>query len=226
MRRFWTKREIAVIRRDYPHKDTKLIAAALKRTLISCYQRAAIIGVCKSDAYLARKKARERDTLRRAGVPHRYPKGHVPANAGLRRPGYGPGRMRETQFKKGRHPREARNYKPIGTLRVSADGLLERKVSDDQTIFPARRWIGVHRLVWSEAKGPIPDGHAVVFKPGRATTELAKITLDVLELVTRQELMRRNSYHTNYPKEIVQLIQLRGAVQRQINKRERHEKQD
>lgn len=31
--------------------------------------------------------------------------------------------------------------------------------------------------------------------------------------------MRRNSYHTNYPKDVQLLIQLRGAVNRQINKR-------
>lgn len=38
--------------------------------------------------------------------------------------------------------------------------------------------------------------------------------------------MRRNSYHTRYPKEIGLVIQLKGALQRQINKRERDAKQD
>lgn len=224
--RVWTKRDIAVLHKDYPHKDTKLLAAKLKRTVIGCYQQAQIAGIHKSAAYIERKKAKERETLRKTGAPHRFKKGGVPANKGLRRPGWSPGRMGETQFKKGRLPSEARNYKPIGSFRVCADGLLERKITDDPKIVPARRWVGVHRLVWSKANGPIPDGHAVVFKPGRATTDVEKITLDAVELVSRPELMRRNSYHTNYPKEIRQLIQLRGAVQRQINRRERNAKQD
>lgn len=215
----WKKRELAKVLKLYPDMDTKQLAATMDRSVISIYQRAQIHGVAKSAAYDARKKKMEAERLKRSGVAYRFPKGHVPANAGLRRPGFAPGRMAQTQFKKGRPPSEARNYKPIGTLRVSADGLLERKVSDDQSIFPARRWVGVHRLVWIEANGPIPDRHAVVFRPGRATTDIKKITLDAIELVSREQLMLRNSYHTNYPKEIRQVIQLRGALQRQINRR-------
>src|SRR5258708_5142973 len=98
-RRFWTKRDLAVLRREYPHKDTKLLAVQLKRTVVGCYQQAQLAGIKKSAAYAERKKARERETLRRTGVPHRFQKGHVPANAGLRRPGWHAGRMRETQFK-------------------------------------------------------------------------------------------------------------------------------
>jgi len=33
--------------------------------------------------------------------------------------------------------------------------------------------------------------------------------------------MRRNSYHTRYPKEVAQLIQLKGALNRKINRRSR-----
>jgi hypothetical protein len=222
----WSKREIDVVRRDYPNKATKLIAAALERTPSRVYQIAYKLGLKKSDAFLASAESGRLTKLSVAGRAYRYPKGNIPANKGLRRPGWAPGRMRETQFKKGRPASEASNYKPIGTLRICADGILERKVTDDPKIVPTRRWVGVHRLVWIEANGPIPEGHAVVFKPGRATTDVQKITIDAVELVSRPELMRRNSYHTNYPPEIRQVIQLRGAVQRQINKRTQHAKQD
>lgn len=214
-----------MLRRDYPHKDTKLLAAELKRSVIGRYQQAQLAGLKKSPAYQERKKARECDTLRRTGAPHRFAKGHVPANAGLRRPGWSVGRMRETQFKKGqRSGIAAAHWVPVGSLRINADGYLDRKIRDDGP--PQKRWVPVHRHLWIQSNGPIPAGHAVAFKPGKHTTELKQITLDVLELVSRQELMRRNSYHFNYPKEIGELIQLRGAVQRQINRRERHAKQD
>jgi hypothetical protein len=213
----WTKREIAIIRRDYPHKVTKGIAAALGRPLSGVYKTANDFGVKKSAAFLASSEFGRLMKLTQRGVAHRYPKGHVPANAGLRRPGWSVGRMRETQFKKGRPACESRNYKPIGSYRINADGYLDRKLSD--TGLPQRRWACVHRLVWTEANGPIPEGYAVAFKAGRATTDVAKITLDAIELISRRNLMLRNSYHTNYPKPIRRLIQLRGAIQRQINKR-------
>jgi hypothetical protein len=54
--RAWTKRETAVIRRDYPHKATKLIAAVLKRPLSGIYKAAESLGVKKSAAF-----AKERD---------------------------------------------------------------------------------------------------------------------------------------------------------------------
>jgi hypothetical protein len=216
-RRQWTRKETAAFRKAYPGTDTKILAARLKRTVCSLYGWATKCGVTKSAAYQARKKAVEAERLRRSGVAFRYSRGHVPANAGLRCPGYAPGRMAETQFKKGRPPSEARNYKAIGSYRVNADGYLERKLSD--TGLPQKRWQPVHRLLWAAANGPIPEGHAVVFKSGRSTTALKKITLDAIELLSREQLMLRNSYHTNYPIEIRRVIQLRGAVQRQINRR-------
>lgn len=159
-------------------------------------------------------------------IASRFQKGIVPHNKGVRRPGWSPGRMAETQFKKGRPASEARNYLPIGSLRICADGYLVRKVTDDQSIAPARRWIGVHRLVWESANGPIPHGHVVVFRPGRATTDESKITLDALEIVTRGELMKRNTIH-RYPPELKQVIKLNARVQREIATRSKsHEKQD
>lgn len=213
--------------RDYPHKDTKAIAADLKRTTLSVYQHAQAMGLRKSEAYNTRKRALEKERLLKNGVAHRFPKGHVPHNMGMRRPGWAPGRMRETQFRKGQlNGKAAQHYMPIGSHRINADGYLDRKVRDDGP--PQKRWVSVHRLIWIQANGPIPPGHAVGFKPGRRTTVLEQITLDSLELLSRKELMRRNSYHYNYPKEIGRLIQLQGALKRQIRRRERlaHEKQD
>ena len=126
---------------------------------------------------------------------------------------------RATQFHKGRPASEARNYLPIGSLRVCADGYLERKTTDDPAIARARRWIAVPRIVWEAANGSVPAGPLVVFRAGRRTTDIEKITLDALELVTRAENMRRNSVHSKYPPEVARLVQLRGALTRQINRK-------
>jgi hypothetical protein len=133
---------------------------------------------------------------------------------------------RRTQFKKGEMAGAAqRNYVPIGSERLSKDGYLERKVTDDHPV-PARRWVGVHRIIWEAANGPIPPGHVVCFLPGRRTADAARITLDALELVSRAELARRNHPVTRDP-ELAKLVQLKGAITRQINRiaREAKEKQ-
>jgi len=72
----------------------------------------------------------------------------------------------------------------------------------------------VHHLVLLEAGREVPPGHALVFRDG----DKRNFALDNLELVTRGDLMRRNSYH-NYGPEIAAAVQLKGAIMRQINKR-------
>lgn len=221
-RRRWNEVDLELLRRNYADSRTEDLAAVLDRDLQHVYAKAMKLGLAKSAAYLASPAACR---LRRGddvGKQHRFQKGQVPANKGLRRPGWAPGDMAKTQFKKGRPACEARNYVPIGSLRLSKDGYLERKVTDDPTLVPARRWVGVHRLVWMETHGQIPPKHIVAFKPGRRTTDPALITLDALELITLAENMRRNTLH-NYPREIVQVHQLRGAITRQINKRAKAE---
>jgi hypothetical protein len=145
----------------------------------------------------------------------------MPANKGLRRPGWAPGRMKETQFKKGeRRGVAVRLYRPIGTERISKDGYLERKVNDDLPL--QRWWRAVHLLVWEAAHGRVPKGHAIVFRNG----DKRDIRLDNLQCISRRELMARNTVH-NLPKPLAETIQLLGALNRQIRRRTRvHEEQD
>jgi len=221
----WSAKAVAALKRRYPHERTDTIAADLGVTVSACYQMARNLGLHKTDEYLASPDAcrlRQGDNV---GKSYRYLPGHVPANKGLRRPGWAPGRMAETQFKKGRQAHEARNYVPIGSEKINRDGHLVRKITDDPALVPARRWVAVHRLVWIAAHGPIPPGHIVVFKPGQRTAELDEITLDRLECISLVENMRRNSYHNRYPKEIGLAIQARGALVRKINRATRAQKE-
>ena len=56
------------------------------------------------------------------------------------------------------------------------------------------------------------------------TTDPDQITADKVECISRAENMKRNSYH-RYGKEIASLVQLRGAINRQINKRSKKNEQ-
>ena len=202
----WLAVELSALADLYPRHTNATLAATFGRTESAINARAAKSGLVKSAEF-------KRDCGLRSG----YRRGDVPWNKGLAFDSGG--RSAETRFKPGRPAREARNYLPLGSLRLSKEGHLERKTTDDPAIAPARRWVGVHRLAWQEAHGPVPAGHAVAFKSGRRTTDADAITADAVELVSRAELMRRNSVH-NYPPEIARLVQLRGALNRQINKRQ------
>lgn len=220
-KRLWSAEDDALLKERYPHQSTKSLAAELRRTVLSVNNRANKFGLKKTAEYLASPDACRLRRGDNVGAAHRFPKGHVPANKGTRRPGWSPGRMRETQFKKGvRQGVAERLWKPIGTERISRDGYLERKINNDLPL--QRRWRAVHLIVWEEANGPLPRGHAIAFKNGDKTD----IRLENLECITRRELMARNTVH-NYPKELVGAIQLLGALKRQIKKRdEQREKQD
>lgn len=208
--------EDVIIRALFPVNNTAAVARLIDRTASSVAQRAVILGLKKSPEYLAERAGRK-NGHEPASVAHRFKPGQVPPNKGLRRPGWAPGRMAQTQFKKGeRRGVAVALWQPIGTERISKDGYLERKVNDDLPL--QSRWRGVHRIVWESANGPVPPGHAVAFLPGRRTTDASRITLDALELVSRGELMRRNTRH-NYSPELNELLSLKAALTRKINNR-------
>lgn len=221
-RKPWTKADIQLLRKRFPHELTANVARDLGRSYTLVAQKALKLGLRKS------KRGREAQSARLSHIATtnpgciggRFQKGQVPANKGMRRPGWAPGRMAETQFKKGSMSGAAQhNYVPIGTLKIADYGYLCRKVDDDNPV-PARRWVAVHRLVWEAANGPIPPGYRVAFLPGTKTTVEAEITLDKLELVTPAEMMRRNTIH-NYPPAIKDAMRMRGCLNRAIRKAEK-----
>lgn len=218
-RRAWTDVERTVLRELYREYSAEECAAAIGRTTRSVINQVRRLGLRKSPEWIA-ACARER-TLQpghgsRAG---RFLPGLVPWNKGQRfDPG---GRSAQTRFRSGeRSGRAAELHKPVG-YEVVREGQLWRKVTDEHRNARSRsNFKPVSVIVWESANGPVPAGHIVRFRDGMATTVAAEITLDRLELVTRAENMRRNSIH-NYPPEVVSLVQLRGALNRKINRLEK-----
>lgn len=216
-RRLWTDVEIALLRERYADAPTNYLAREIGRPLSQVYRKSRKLGLKKSDVYLASSYACRLRRGDNVGAQYRFKKGHVPANKGLRRPGWSAGRMHETQFKKGQ---KSQNWLPIGTEVVKSDGYLYRKLTD--TGYPPRDWRQVHRLLWEEHYGPIPDGYHVRFIDG----DRRNVTIGNLCLVSRADLAAINRMWNRYPYELAHAIQLRGALIRKINRRNRHEKQN
>lgn len=202
------------MRRTYPHVSTSTIARQLRRTVQSIHGRAAVLGLHKSAAYLASPDACR---LRRGdgvGAQFRFQQGQVPANKGVRRPGWSAGRMKETQFKPGaRSGKSAQLWMPIGSTRLM-DGYVYVKVADVPNVPYTVNWLPLHVIEWERVHGPLPAGHCLRFKDGnRAHVDLAN-----LELQTRGENLRRNSMH-NLPKPLADTIRVLGALNRQLRRR-------
>lgn len=204
----WDKQEADELVRRYPHERTDVIAEDLGRCIGSVYQKAQNMGLRKTDEYFNSPDSGRNNLHKGEGT--RFRKGHEPWNKG--KSYVAGGRSKETRFKKGNRPH---TWVPIGTERVTRDGIRERKVTDVGG-YNNKDWKPVHNLVWIEHRGPIPKGSVVVFKDRNREN----IVIDNLECITRAENMKRNTVH-RYGPEVFSVVQLRGALNRQINKRER-----
>lgn len=205
LRRRWRAEEIKILKENYPHMLTSIVAKLLGKSVIACYGAATKHGLAKTAEFLGSPEACILRRDRSVGEAGRFKPGLVPHNKGVKRPGWSVGRMRETQFKKEARPH---TWRPIGSTRVN-DGYHQTKMTD--TGYGPRDWVPTHVLLWREVKGPIPDGHVLCFIDG----DKKHIAIDNLELVSRKELMRRNTIH-NLPQDLVNTIMLLGAVKRKV----------
>lgn len=199
---------IEVLRRDFPVTKTAELAARLGVAYHQVAKAATRLGLRKDEAWLNGPEGGRTDGQR--GLGTRFQAGQAGWNKGLK---LGSDWGKATQFRPGQKPA---NYLPVGSLRVASSGYLQIKLHD--TGYPPRDWVMCHRHVWEQAHGPVPAGHVVVFRDGRKRHVVAEITDDVLECISREESMRRNSMHAFGP-EVASLIQLRGALSRVINRR-------
>jgi hypothetical protein len=223
-RQFWTDRERDTLRALWPFLTAQELAPIFGRRPGSIYNEAFKLGLRethKHAEYWARIKAAQR--ARALTDPRllstRFAPGSVPVNKGQPMPEHVRAKCAATWFRNGQR---GNKYLPVGSLRIErSSGQLQRKVQ--HTSHP-RDWVPVSRLVWEAAHGPVPAGHLVRFKPGLATNVAADITLDRLECVSHAENMARNTRH-NLPKPISDLIALRAALNRSINRRRRAQTQ-
>ena len=221
-RKRWTAEDDARLTALYVDHSARECAEMLGCSHGAVTARVDVLGLKKTPGWIA-ERTRQRWAEGRHANSRKghFQKGHetwnkgVPASTGLHP------NCRRTQFKKGNMAGAAQaKYVPIGSLRVTQNQL-QQKVTDDPSIYPARRWVPVARLVWEAEHGPIPPAHVVRFKSGMHTLERDLITTDRLECVSRVENMRRNSYWHNLPRDVAELVQLRGQLSRAINRKQK-----
>lgn len=216
-RRFWSDSDFNRLAELYPARPTKEVATLINRSVPAVNCAAAKLGIKKTPEYLKAECGLPKGC--EIGREYRFKPGHVPANKGLRRPGWNRGGMRETQFKKGeRRGNAAKNWVPIGTIRPDPEGYLRIKLRDaeygkEPTGYGnSKVWPMYSRYVWEQHKGPIPPKHLVIFKD----TDRRNCAIENLELISMADNARRNAMWNRLPREVIEAIQLNGVLKKKI----------
>lgn len=199
-RRFWTTAEVSRLTALYADTPMTELQETFARPKSAIYGKAKELGLKRSAEFLASEHSGRLRQGHESGVATRFQKGHGSWNKG--KPFAAGGRSTATQFAAGRLPH---NHVPIGTEVMATDGYLKIKVAEPNA------WEWTHRRNWESARGPIPAGLLLVFKNGDHTN----CSVENLELITRSELMRRNTIH-RYPEELKNTIRQLGKLKRAI----------
>lgn len=209
-RHCWTPSEISMLLSMYAEHTAPEIAAAIGGvTDRQVYSKAIQLGLKKTPEWIRERARKAMEDPSHPGRKTYFQPGQKSWNTGTR----GVMKRNSGSFKPGLLPH---TWRPIGTDRVTEEGYRQRKIAE--TGCSRRDYVGIHHLVWRMHGHHVPAGHALIFKDGDKTN----VDINNLELITRSELMRRNSVHRWGP-EIQQLTQLKGAITRQINNRMRSE---
>lgn len=165
MAKKWTDLEDGLLINLYPHESNRTLAELFDCSYLAIKNRGQFLGLKKASKYLESEN------------PGRFQKGQQPWNKGKSfRAG---GRSAQTQFKPGAKPH---TWVPVGSTRVTPDGILQRKVTD--TGYTPRDWKSEHSLVWEKHNGrPVPKGHIIRFRDG----DRKNLDPENLILVNRRE---------------------------------------
>lgn len=210
--RKWTQQEEETLNRLYedPKVFSKDIAKMLGRTLPQVYNKARAMGL---NAPIERlRMAGKIGTQHPKSIATRFRKGHIPGNKGKRVSPETYAKCQPTMFKKGLI---SKNKRAVGSERVNVYGYIEIKTKDPNI------WKLKHRLVWEQHNGAIPAGYNVQFKNHNPQD----CRIENLYLISKaDQIAKENSYWAKYPKEIQELIHLKGVVNRAIHKAEKNGK--
>lgn len=175
-------------------KRSYLWDAELTEALLAIYKGTKYVDIVKGikertgrDVTVQQVKSYLHNNGLSTGRTGRFERGAAPMNKGKSWDEYmspeGQENCRKTCYKPGGTPS---NTAPIGSMSVTRDGYLVKKVSNEG--LQRQRWQFMHRLVWEENFGPIPEGMIVGFKNG----DKKDIRPENLFLLTMSENARLN----------------------------------
>lgn len=204
----FTQEQEAVITARFADDKTDAIATAINRTVQSVRAYAAKNGLKKSAAFMASDASGRLKKGDTRGAATRLKKGNVPWSKGKKMPEHIREKIARTFFKKGQLPHNTKQDGQV-SVRVDVKGRRYRWIRTG-----LNEWKQLHRHLWEEAYGPIPDGHRVSFKDGNQE----HCVLENLELVIPVALRPRKGVQ-RLPTEPTRAALTAEEVERRRNER-------
>lgn len=191
MRKCWTSTELGIVQRLYPDCKTETLALILNRKASIISQKAALLGVKKSEGFRKSPISGRLMKGSEIGAATRFTKQTPGWNKGLKQVDYMSAenieKTAKTRFKKGQDPH---NTVPIGHERITIDGYVEVKIQHLKNGDANNKNFELkHRLIWEEHFGKIPQGMNVEFLDNN------KMNFEPSNLVlrTRKENLLKNT---------------------------------
>jgi len=120
------------------------------------------------------------------GINTQFKPGHTPANKGKKISAKEKEKYKHTFYQKGHKPHNTKYDGYIGKRTDTRTGITYKVIRISKNTF---KHLHVHN--WEKANGPVPEGFIVAFK----TSDTMNCEPENLELITRAENMKRNSFH-------------------------------
>ena len=141
----------------------------------------------------------------------RKKKGAIPFNKGKKQTDYmtteAIEKNKKTRFKKGSLPHNTK---------AKESGVIVKRIDNRGKYYSYIKikhahWRLLHRVIWEESNGEIPEGYIVIFKDG----DQNNIVIENLKLITKIEHMYNNAFY-NYPKEIIPSLVLNRQLENKL----------
>lgn len=208
----YTPAEDQILIELYPDIRTDKLAKQLNRTKLSVYQRAFSFGLKKSPEFLASPESGILTKGHTRGKATQFKKGQTPVNKGVKMSPEVRERVQHTFFKKGHLPHNTKSDFEISIRHTHSTR--SNPIPYQFIRLSKANWIPLHRYLWKENNGPIPEGFNVTFKDGNSLN----CSLKNLELISNEELARRNQL-ANWPEDLREVIKLNNRLKTILNDR-------
>lgn len=186
------------------------ICKVLNRSYGSVCSKSSIMGLKKSDEFMAMELKKQADRLKVVGAKFRYSKGREPDNKGKPMSKELYDKCKATMFKKGQLPHNSYNdFTEVLRKDNSGKQYLMIKLPNERKLKPK------HILIWEKQNGKVAKGFNIVFKDGNQLNCI----IENLECISNIELMKRNTIH-RFPAELKSTIKLINKLKKTINEKQ------
>jgi hypothetical protein len=209
-KRTWTAEDWTVLKEMFADNYTADVCEVLGISYSSVSTRANLMGLKKSEAFMAMEMERQKQRLLVVGEGNRFTSGQTSHNKGKKMPKELFDRLRPTMFQKGHNPH---NTLADWTEVLRTDKLRNKcwmiKIPNQAKLMPKHKWL------WEKENGKVEKGWNVIFKDG----DQLNCVIENLACLSDAELMQRNSYH-RFPTELKNTIRLLNKLKKRINEKQ------